>query len=268
MFGKSGYTTWPLEDYALASVGRSSNLLTDASFVRRTSMGSWNARWSDPNIIAKWQSPPRKALVALAQELKARNLNKVLDIGCGPGRHVIYFAREGFEVHASDIAESAVYQCEEWLKKEQLSATVAVRGMADIPYPDGYFHLVIASGVLYYSTIEKMRLAIQAIHRKLAAGGYLYATIRSTANPRFGKGVMLERNTFCHDGKGSPIHFSDEEEVTVLFSGFDVLSRKHGTGRKATDPTQTRGMWELILRKPVVASPQGQEVMAMFGQGQ
>lgn len=41
-------------------------------------------------------------------QLKSKNINKVLDLGCGLGINSIYLAKEGFQIYAGDICEKHI----------------------------------------------------------------------------------------------------------------------------------------------------------------
>ena len=39
---------------------------------------------------------------------KRRGFKKILDLGCGTGRHAIFLAQNGFEVYATDISNTGL----------------------------------------------------------------------------------------------------------------------------------------------------------------
>lgn len=49
--------------------------------------------------------------------LKEKKERKVLDLGCGTGRHIVYFAKRGFDVYGIDISPQAIKLTKSWLKK-------------------------------------------------------------------------------------------------------------------------------------------------------
>jgi len=75
-------------------------------------MTGWQKLWQDPEIAKRWQQrPPLPEVVATAERLTAEGRKRVLDIGCGLGRHAVYLAERGFEVTATDNAPAAIAAC-------------------------------------------------------------------------------------------------------------------------------------------------------------
>ena len=119
------------------------------------------------------------------QLLKGRydNLNKVLDVGCGGGRNLPYFLRNGYEVFAVDPDLQAV----ETVK--QLSAELAPDNSLDnfmvcnaesLPYGDASFDLIICSAVLHFASDEQQFYnMLLSIFRVLKPGGYFFARLAS-----------------------------------------------------------------------------------------
>jgi tellurite methyltransferase len=119
------------------------------------------------------------------QLLKGRydGLNKVLDVGCGSGRNLYYFLRNGYEVFGVDPEPQAV----ETVK--QLSAELAsnnpiknftVCPAENLPYADASFDLIICSAVLHFANDEKhFDNMLRSMFRVLKSGGYFFARLAS-----------------------------------------------------------------------------------------
>ena len=45
-------------------------------------------------------------IVRASKLFKERGYKKILDLGCGTGKHSIFLARKGFSVYATDISET------------------------------------------------------------------------------------------------------------------------------------------------------------------
>jgi tellurite methyltransferase len=119
------------------------------------------------------------------QLLKGRydNCKKVLDVGCGSGRNLVYFLRNGYEVFGVDPQPHAVETVKE------LSAALApdnplenflVCPAEDLPFTDATFDLVISSAVLHFAKDEQhFDSMLQSMFRVLKPGGYFFARLAS-----------------------------------------------------------------------------------------
>ncbi|MHA2330339.1 MAG: class I SAM-dependent methyltransferase [Candidatus Hodarchaeales archaeon] len=80
-------------------------------------------KWGEVKDINEWKKPDGPVM-RLSYSLGRDPNIKVYDLGCGVGRHTIYFALLGYQVSASDISEEAVKKTKEWLNKKELKADV------------------------------------------------------------------------------------------------------------------------------------------------
>jgi tellurite methyltransferase len=119
------------------------------------------------------------------QLLKGRydNCKKVLDVGCGNGRNLIYFLRNGYEVFGVDPQPQAVETVKE------LSAALApdnplenfmVCAAENLPFTDATFDLIISSAVLHFAKdVRHFDSMLEAMFRVLKPGGYFFARLAS-----------------------------------------------------------------------------------------
>src|SRR5712691_5726551 len=64
--------------------------------VSGTAVEAWDKRWATDEGRADWLEP-HPAVVSLLPELKARGARRVLDLGCGVGRHALLLADASFD---------------------------------------------------------------------------------------------------------------------------------------------------------------------------
>jgi ubiquinone/menaquinone biosynthesis C-methylase UbiE len=155
-----------------------------------------------------------------------RKIRKVLDAGCGNGRHVVFFAEQGFDVYGIDISEEAIKIANAWLTKKGLKAYLEVGDVEKLPFKDDYFDLVISCEVLDHIPFPKAKRAMREIRRVCVPGGYIFITLRSTEDSEFGRGKKVDHNTFVlQEGyeKGIIQHYFDLHEVRELFEGFKIF---------------------------------------------
>src|SRR5439155_23435449 len=72
-----------------------------------TAVEAWDERWATPEGRVDWLVP-HPAVAAVVAVLKARGAQRVLDLGCGVGRHALLFAEHGFAVEAIDGAAAGL----------------------------------------------------------------------------------------------------------------------------------------------------------------
>lgn len=173
----------------------------------------------------RWEEP-HEVVIRFAAELKTRGARRVLDLGCGAGRHVVYLAREGFEVCGTDVSPRGLQFTRAWLDREGLNADLQLSDMTVIPYPDNYFDAMISTYVIHHNTLANIRRCIAEVHRTLAVGGRGLLTVQARYGSRFGKGKEVEPYTFVDDRgaeAGVPHHFFGEQELRDLFAAFATV---------------------------------------------
>jgi cyclopropane fatty-acyl-phospholipid synthase-like methyltransferase len=172
-----------------------------------------------------------------------RNFNvdeheKILDLGCGAGRHLRFLAREGFDAHGIDFSESGIDHAKAQLECEGLNVTCQVATCDKIPYEDNYFDGCLAIGSIYYCTTDMIKKAADEIFRVLKLGGKALIVVRSTEDYRFKSGKEVEKHTIivgetdkskCAANEcGMLMHFFDREELNGLFDKFKKITIDRG----------------------------------------
>lgn len=118
-------------------------------------------------------------LFLLDQILKGRFLKdqKILDAGCGEGRNLLYFLKNGYDISAIDQNESAIKMIR--MHAHTLGATISpdqllVGDVTQIPFPSDHFHVVNCLSVLHFAENEKVFLnMMMELSRVLRPGGIL-----------------------------------------------------------------------------------------------
>lgn len=175
-----------------------------------------------------WQKPHELA-IALAEEMLGRGMRRVLDVGCGGGRHLLYLAKEGFEVYGTDRSETGLAITRERLEREGLRAVLRRCDMTEVPFPNEFFDALLSIQVLHHNTLENIEKAAAEIRRALTGGGLFFANLLGKGDHKEGKGKKIEPGTYvCDSGieAGMLHHFFTRQEVEDLLEGFDIMSLK------------------------------------------
>jgi SAM-dependent methyltransferase len=220
--------------------------------VRRSEAQGWDEIWQHWGSV--WEGlAPEQPVVDLAARLKAEGRRRVHDLGCGPGRHLLFLAAEGFEASGSDFSPAAVDTCRRRLEEAGLSARVTLSNMTALPAEDGALDAVVAWDVVYHGTLDTIRRTVSGVRRKLAPGGSFLLTFNSVENDGCrrareavarGEAEEIEPGTFVVPGdafdKSVPHHYTTEQEVRgQLMDGFRILSltEVRGESRSGRGPT-------------------------------
>ena len=173
----------------------------------------------------------------------------VLDAGCGAGRNLVYFLRNGFEVFGTDRDAAAI------ARARRLAAELAPSTPADhfvhapveaMPFGDASMDAVLSSAVLHFADDEAHFAAMLGeMWRVLRPGGLFFARLAST--------IGIEGRT--EPLRGRRHRLPDGSERFVVDAAF--LAHHAGLlGAVPLDPLKTtvvqdlRAMTTWCLRKP------------------
>jgi ubiquinone/menaquinone biosynthesis C-methylase UbiE len=209
-------------------------------------MPTWNELFTQEEF--RWKDP-HEQVVAFASTLRERGARRVLDLGCGAGRHTVYLARQGFEVYATDIAENGLAHTREWLAREKLSAELKQSDISQIPHPAGFFDAVISIYVIYHKTFACMQQAVAEIHRVLKPNGLALISLQSRRGWRYRQGKEIEPDTFIlSEGAdaGVPHHYSDLAEIADLFEHFAIRKIEQ---EERFEGSRRHSHWQVLVEK-------------------
>lgn len=215
----------------------------------RNFMTNW---YPNENIIRFCARLIQKRLTYDKVEIK-KKIKRVLDLGCGNGRHAIYFAREGMEACGIDISSTAIEWARDWAKREGFAIDFQVGNIAELPYPDQHFDVVVSHGVLDHIPMADARRAVAEVARVLTPKGLFYLDLKSADDADFGVGEETDKNTFVvTDGfeKGLIQHFFTLEEIHELMGQlFRTIYIETHDHRLAPDFTRMIARWIIAAER-------------------
>jgi ubiquinone/menaquinone biosynthesis C-methylase UbiE len=187
----------------------------------------WNKIFE--NGIYMWECP-NPQIKRLVPFLKERKVNKILDVGCGAGRHMIYLGKKGFTMVGLNISTKALSITQKLLEKAKIKNYVLIENkMENLPFPDEHFDAVVSINVIHHDKLKDIKKTVSEIKRVLKKRGIIILNLVSIDNSKFGIGTEIEKNTFISPSKrdkGVIHHFFTEEDARKLFSGFKIREFK------------------------------------------
>jgi len=104
--------------------------------------------------------------------------SKILDLGCGSGRNLVFLAKKGFQMYGLDNAEKGLKTIKTKLKKEKLNASFENQSFFQtLPYQDNFFDILISIQAIQHGSESEIKKAIKEIYRTLKPSGKIFITL-------------------------------------------------------------------------------------------
>ncbi|WP_298624262.1 SAM-dependent methyltransferase TehB [uncultured Legionella sp.] len=146
--------------------------------------------------------------------------NQVLDVGCGSGRNLLYFAQQGYSITGMDINKSAIDKINELSQKESLAQVHAV--LHDLHQPlnlaNEFYNLIFSTVSIQFLNAERIPSLLEELQRATAIKGFNYLVFPIKAESY----VLPESFTFLPE-KEELYHFYQD-------SGWSIIEYKETTG--------------------------------------
>jgi SAM-dependent methyltransferase len=195
-------------------------------------MPVWGEIFADPVMQGL---KPNPELMALVPGWQAAGARRVLDAGCGVGRHLLPLVQAGFQVWGADCEAQVLRLLKASLAKAAVPASAANLVQADLnrlPFAAGGFDLVVSVNVINHGDAATFRDYCRELARVLKAGGHLFIY---TSPREAGERVRLPQTRELEPGTLVDIatpdgalvhHFPTPAELREQFPGFAVLRQE------------------------------------------
>jgi len=160
----------------------------------------------------------------IVKEFKNSDYKRILDLGCGYGKHSIYLSQNDFNVTSIDINIQAIEWLEKYIDANQTSNINVIKtNINNLPFENDYFDGIICSSVIHHQGLKEIKNSIAEMHRVLKPNGYISINFMSIDDDSFGLGKEIEKNTFVGSREGEeniPHYYTDIDELKGLFKRF------------------------------------------------
>jgi SAM-dependent methyltransferase len=191
-------------------------------------MPGWGEIFADPVMQGL---KPNPALMGLIPRWQAAGCRRVLDAGCGVGRHLLPLLQAGFQVWGADCDAQVLKFLKTRLGNSAAPAVAANLVQADLnrlPFSPEVFDLAVSINVINHGDAATFRDYCRELVRVLKAGGHLFIY---TSPREAGERVRLPHTRELEPGTlvdiatpdgGMVHHFPTPEELREQFPGFTV----------------------------------------------
>jgi SAM-dependent methyltransferase len=195
-------------------------------------MPGWGELFTDPGMQGL---KPNPELMALIPEWQAAGCRRVLDAGCGVGRHLLPLLQAGFKVAGADCDPQVLKLLRARLARAAAPAVSVPLVQADLnrlPFASGAFDLVVSVNVINHGDAATFRDYCRELVRVLKAGGHLFVY---TSPREAGERVRLPQTRELEPGTlvdiatpdGAMVHhFPTTAELREQFPHFAVLRQE------------------------------------------
>ncbi|MBY8979175.1 MAG: class I SAM-dependent methyltransferase [Candidatus Lokiarchaeota archaeon] len=176
----------------------------------------------------KYFTTPHPDMERLANLFSEKGVRRILDLGCGTGRHLLFLLKKGFEVYGLDGSPNGLKIAKDWLTEENLSSELTCQKIEhEFPYKDGIFDAVISIQVIHHNLMKKILFTVNEIKRILKPEGFIFLTFPLSQSFYVKKKNMkkVEIRTYVPltgQEKGLPHHFFTIAEIKKVFSAFKL----------------------------------------------
>lgn len=152
---------------------------------------------------------------------------RILDLGCGIGRHVIYGHEMGLDSYGIDLSGAAIQVATEWANRKGMSESsrkILQGDIRQLPWDDGYFNFAVSHGVLDSMPFEFAQVACVELAKKMAKGGLFYCDLISGDDSRHSREYNGEEEVATNHEHGTiQLYFNLSKIYSMIDGVFKIV---------------------------------------------
>jgi SAM-dependent methyltransferase len=157
---------------------------------------------------------------------KEHGCERIIDLGCGSGRHAVHLHKAGFSVLGADISLTGLKLAHDWAQEETANIPLVNMDMrARFPLAASKFDGAFSTQVIHHARLEEIRRTIEEIRRVLEPSGLAFISVTARKDEG-GPFEEIEPGTFVPQTgseAGLPHHIFTEETLRYEFRNFEIL---------------------------------------------
>ncbi|MCK2157136.1 class I SAM-dependent methyltransferase [Exiguobacterium sp. 17-1] len=208
----------------------------------------WDGFYADrTKRIPFFVDKPDENLVRYVEQLEIP-VNRVLELGSGPGRNALYLAEHGSQVDAIDLAQTSVDWANERARERQLDISFRQGNLFELPFEQGAYDFVYDSGCFHHIAPHRRHDYIRVVSDALRPGG-CFALTCFVEGGQYGGSDMTDWDVYRQRSLNGGLGFT-EEKLRSIFEPFEVLDIRLMQEAAPTDSVfGLSGLWTALFRK-------------------
>ena len=122
--------------------------------------------------------------------------SKILDLGCGSGRHLAYLLENGFDAYGIDGSVKAVEIAHNLFVKTNYNAKINHGSVLDRSLYETRMDAVIDIACMQHHILSDIKKIISNVYDFLVDGGYFFSMIKSPSDCLYKLGEKIEEITY------------------------------------------------------------------------
>lgn len=177
---------------------------------------------------------------------------RVLDLGCGIGRHAIYCHEMGLDAYGIDLSDAAIRVALEWAEQKRLPEArqrIVQGDIRRLPWESGFFRYAVSHGVLDSMPFEVARAACVELARVMPIGGLFYCDLISGDDSQHAREFSGEETVTASHEQGTIQLYFNLGKVLSLIEGFFEADECNLVRRENVLSGGYTSRYHLVLRR-------------------
>jgi cyclopropane fatty-acyl-phospholipid synthase-like methyltransferase len=209
----------------------------------------WEARYAQGRLYG---TAPTSVALRLATLFHSHGVRTLLEAGCGSGRDVLFYARQGFEVTGTDLSQNALGWARRQAEVEGLTLRLLLDDLGETRLPANAFDATVAIHVVHLQPAPVRQTMANQLWRLTRDGGLIAMANYSTDEAGFSTWDPYPEPGTRVDPKGKLVHFFTAEDLQALHPAarFEWLVREEVDLAELLDSGPvTHREWLSVARK-------------------
>lgn len=212
----------------------------------------WNEFYQNGYYEQKYPSEQTVRYLSRYKKENGTTGKKLLDLGCGTGRHTKLATELDYETYAIDLSETATEKTKQLIKSHGWIAEIKTGKTENLPYPDNYFDIIISYGVLDHMKKQTIKKSIKEIKRTLKQNGQANLKLETNNSPEKKHGKTIAKNTRilrCDCEKGIIQYYYTKKDIKELFKEFKIINLEKEEIKNQKTGKLFCSRWHLTIQK-------------------